>query len=99
MIVVKKDIQGELRKEAYVMKYYLIGIKGAGMSALALILDDLGYEVIGYDDAKEHRFTEDKLIERGIKIYSDENDAMDKDTIVVCFLEYILLQFLKIIEN
>lgn len=83
MIVVKKDIQGELRKEAYVMKYYLIGIKGAGMSALALILDDLGYEVIGYDDAKEHRFTEDKLIERGIKIYSDENDAMDKDAIVV----------------
>lgn len=65
------------------MKYYLIGIKGAGMSALALLLSDLGYEVIGYDDAKEHRFTEDKLVERGIKIYSEENDAMDKDTIVV----------------
>ena len=31
------------------MKYYLIGIKGAGMSALALLLNDLGYEVIGYD--------------------------------------------------
>ena len=65
------------------MKYYLLGIKGAGMSALALFLNDLGYEVIGYDDAKEHRFTEDKLIERGIKIYTDENDAMDKNTIVV----------------
>ena len=65
------------------MKYYLAGIKGAGMSALALILDDLGFEVIGYDDAKEHRFTEDKLIERGIKIYTEENDAMDNDTIVV----------------
>lgn len=65
------------------MKYYLAGIKGTGMSALALILDDLGFEVIGYDDAKEHRFTEDKLIERGIKIYTDENDTMDKDTIVV----------------
>lgn len=65
------------------MKYYLAGIKGTGMSALALILDDLGFEVIGYDDAKEHRFTEDKLIERGIKIYTDENDEMDKDTIVV----------------
>lgn len=65
------------------MKYYLAGIKGTGMSALALILDDLGFEVIGYDDALEHRFTEDKLIERGIKIYTDENDAMDKDTIVV----------------
>ena len=65
------------------MKYYLAGIKGTGMSALALILDDLGYEVVGYDDAEEHRFTEDKLVERGIKIYTKENDAMDKDTIVV----------------
>lgn len=65
------------------MKYYLIGIKGAGMSALALLLNDLGYEVIGYDDASEHRFTEDKLIERGITIYSEPNDALDKDTIVV----------------
>ena len=65
------------------MKYYLAGIKGTGMSALALILDDLGFEVVGYDDAEEHRFTEDKLVERGIKIYTKENDAMDKDTIVV----------------
>ena len=57
------------------MKYYLVGIKGTGMSALALLLDDLGFNVIGYDDAKEHRFTEDKLIERGIKIYTEENNA------------------------
>ena len=65
------------------MKYYLAGIKGAGMSALALLLSDLGYEVVGYDDAKEHRFTEDKLMERGIKIYSDENNALDNETVVI----------------
>ena len=65
------------------MKYYLAGIKGAGMSALALFLNDLGYEVIGYDDAKDHRFTEDKLVARNIKIYTEPNDAMDKNTIVV----------------
>lgn len=65
------------------MKYYLLGIKGAGVSALGLILSDLGYEVIGYDDAKDHRFTEDRLIERGIKIYTEPNDAMDNETIVV----------------
>lgn len=65
------------------MKYYLIGIKGAGMSALALILDDLGYQVSGYDDTKEHQFTEDKLIERGIKIYTEDNDEMDENTIVI----------------
>ena len=65
------------------MKYYLAGIKGTGMSALALILNDLGFNVVGYDDASEHRFTEDKLLERGIKIYSDANDELDKNTIVV----------------
>ena len=65
------------------MKYYMAGIKGAGMSALALLLSDLGYEIVGYDDAKEHRFTEDKLIERGIKIYTGPNNEMDNDTIVI----------------
>ena len=65
------------------MKYYLAGIKGTGMSALALLLDDLGFKVVGYDDAKEHRFTEDKLIDRGIKIYTDSNSEMDQDTIVI----------------
>ena len=53
------------------MKYYLIGIKGSGMSALALILNDLGYSVVGYDDEDSYQFTEDKLKERNIKVYSD----------------------------
>ena len=65
------------------MKYYLIGIKGAGMSALGLILNDLGYNVVGYDDNKEHQFTEDKLINRGIKIYTDNNDEIDENTIII----------------
>lgn len=65
------------------MKYYMIGIKGSGMSALALILNDLGYKVVGYDDEKKHQFTEDKLIERNIPIYSEPNDEMDKETIVI----------------
>ncbi len=66
------------------MKYYLIGIKGAGVSALALLLNDLGNEVIGYDDAKDHRFTEDNLNTRNIKIYTDPNVyKLEKDTIVV----------------
>ena len=65
------------------MKYYMAGIKGAGMSALALLLSDLGYEVVGYDDAKEHRFTEDKLKERNIKIYSEGNNELDTDSVVI----------------
>ncbi len=65
------------------MKYYMVGIKGAGLSALALILNDLGYEVVGYDDELSHQFTEDKLIERGIKIYTEANESLDKECIVV----------------
>ena len=65
------------------MKYYMAGIKGTGMSALALVLSDLGFDVVGYDDEKEHRFTEDKLIERGIKIYTSENGELDEDSIVI----------------
>lgn len=65
------------------MKYYMVGIKGAGLSALALILNDLGYEVVGYDDELSHQFTEDKLIERGIKIYTEANENLDKECIVV----------------
>ena len=37
------------------MKYYLIGIKGSGMSALASILSDLGNTVVGYDDSLEYK--------------------------------------------
>ena len=61
------------------MKYYMAGIKGAGMSALALLLSDLGFDVVGYDDAKEHRFTEDKLLERGIKIYYSSSDGKSRE--------------------
>ena len=47
--------------------YYFIGIKGSGMAALAIMLHDLGKEVIG-SDLDRYFFTEDELIKRGIKI-------------------------------
>ena len=65
------------------MKYYMAGIKGAGMSALALLLSDLGYEIVGYDDDKTHKYTEDKLISRGIKILNTHNNELDSDTVVI----------------
>jgi len=65
------------------MKYYLIGIKGAGLSSLALILHNLGHSVVGYDDETKHQFTQDKLIELGIKIYADGKHRLPKDTIVI----------------
>ena len=41
-----------------VLKYYLVGIKGTGMSALACMLYDLGHEVIGSDVSKNFGFEE-----------------------------------------
>ena len=65
------------------MKYYLIGIKGSGMSSLACLLHDLGYSVIGYDDSTGYKFTMEGLLERGIKIYHGEDvPSLHKDTIV-----------------
>ena len=64
------------------MKYYCIGIKGSGMSTLAQILYDLGNEVIGYDDVKDYKFTQEGIDKRNIKIYYDSNHELDKDIIV-----------------
>ena len=64
------------------MKYYCIGIKGTGMSTLAQILYDLGYEVSGYDDAKAFKFTQVGLEKRHIPIYTDQSHKIDPDMIV-----------------
>ncbi len=57
--------------------YHFIGIKGSGMSALAQILYNLGYEVQG-SDKSEHFFTEHGLNELGIKILPfDENNIKE----------------------
>ena len=64
------------------MKYYLIGIKGTGVSTLAQILNDLGHKVSGYDDCRDHKFTQIGLEERNIPIFYDGNHELDNDTIV-----------------
>ncbi len=64
------------------MKYYCLGIKGAGMATLANILYDLGNEVEGYDDVVDYKFTQEGLDKRGIKIYHDNTHPLDKDMIV-----------------
>lgn len=64
------------------MKYYFIGIKGTGMSSLATIMHDLGNTIIGYDDYKEHKFTEDPLIKRNIKIYTNNGYELSDEIVV-----------------
>lgn len=64
------------------MIYHFIGIKGTGMGALAQFMYDLGYNVQG-SDKTEHFFTEDALIEKGIKVLSfDENNIKENMYIV-----------------
>ena len=78
-------IYGELPKNKPGTDYSteMLLVVGSGNKITINILNDLGYEVIGYDDNKNHEFTEDKLIERGIKIYTDENNIIDENTIVI----------------
>ena len=64
------------------MKYFLVGIKGTGMSALAQILDGLGYEVEG-SDKPDHFFTEQALVDKGIKIHEFNKDNIKEDMIIV----------------
>ena len=62
--------------------YYFIGIKGTGMSALASLLHDLGYEVKG-SDVERHFFTEKGLIERNIEIFPYNEDNITKDMTII----------------
>ena len=48
-------------------KYFLVGIGGAGMSAIALVLKGMGHKVAG-SDLKESRYTI-SLEKEGIQIY------------------------------
>ena len=62
--------------------YYFIGIKGSGMSALASILYDLGYEVKG-SDVEDHFFTEEGLNQRDIEILPYNKDNIKEGMIIV----------------
>lgn len=64
-------------------KYYFIGIKGAGMSALALMLHDVGNTVMG-SDVETHYFTEDKLVQRKIPLYlfDDRTYILEANTVI-----------------
>lgn len=58
--------------------YHFIGIKGAGMSSLAVIMKELGYSVKG-SDLDKHFFTEAELIKNNIDFtpYSETNITTD----------------------
>ena len=60
------------------MKYYFVGIKGSGMSSLAIMLKENGNEIIGSDSSEDY-FTCQLLYEKGIKILEFNPDNISKD--------------------
>lgn len=62
--------------------YHFIGIKGAGMSSLAVIMKQLGYTVQG-SDVEKHYFTEEELIKNNIPIYSYNEENIKENQIII----------------
>lgn len=65
------------------VKYHLIGIGGAGMSALAIVLKGMGFKVTG-SDLKESRYI-NLLKNQGIEVYIGHSRKNLKDTEVVIY--------------
>lgn len=63
-------------------KYFFIGIKGSGMSALALVVHDLGYQVAG-SDIDQYTFTQQGLEAAGIPIYAFDAANVQPDWIYI----------------
>lgn len=69
----KIDIKGENMTKTY----HFIGIKGSGMSALALLLHQMGYQVQG-SDVEKYYFTQHGLEKAGISLLPfDESNISD----------------------
>lgn len=62
--------------------YHFVGIKGSGMSALAQILHDMGYEVQGSDVGK-YFFTQAALEESNIKLLPFQRENIQPGMIVI----------------
>ena len=58
--------------------YHFIGIKGSGMSALALMLHQMGHKVQG-SDVEKYYFTQRGLEQAGITILPFSGDSITKD--------------------
>ena len=77
------------------MRYYLIGIKGSGMSALAKILINMKHEVIG-SDVSNHYYTEDGLDNVIINDFDIKHLSNDYVYIIGnAFIDSKIVQYIK----
>ena len=93
-------IRMHIMKVVIFMKYYLIGIKGTGMSALAVYLKQEGNEVIGSDVEKKY-FTDINLEENNINIlnYNRENINGEYIYIIGLSINEENVEFVEILKN
>ena len=63
-------------------KFYLVGIKGSGMSSLASVLHDLGYYVMGSDKDDDFGF-EEGIYKRNIKVVNFDEKNIKKGYIYI----------------
>lgn len=64
------------------MTYHFVGIKGSGMSALAIILHEEGYRVQG-SDVNKYFFTQQRLEELNIPIFEFNADNIQEGQIII----------------
>ena len=63
-------------------KHFFIGIKGTGMAALATLLDDAGYDVLG-SDTEDFVFTQRDLSEKNIEMLPFDANNIKDDMVVI----------------
>jgi len=75
----------------------MVGIKGSGMSALAIILKDLGNDVRG-SDYKNYIFTQDELSKNNIEVKDFSIDNLDGVNLLIVGHNFIDSENIEIIE-
>ena len=74
------DIGGNKMNQELI--YHFVGIKGSGMSALALILHEEGYKVQG-SDVKKYFFTQQRLEEESIPVFEFSADNITEGLTII----------------
>lgn len=79
-------IDGNIEQQTKILEkdriHYFVGIKGTGMSALANLLHDAGYKVMG-SDTENYVFTQVELLEKGIEIHPFGSDTITSEMVVI----------------